>query len=63
MADRLFLKPADPKAIVRHPPPLLDRVLPPEGEHVADRPYWRRRILAEDVVSTRPPRVAKKKEA
>ena len=59
MADRLFLKPIDRDAIVRHPPPLLDRVLPPEGDHVADRPYWRRRIVAGDVVLAKPPRAPK----
>lgn len=63
MADRLYLKPKDPGAIVRYAPPVQDRILPADGDHVPNSLYWQRRLLAGDVVTSRPPKAGNKKES
>lgn len=45
----IFIRPAKPGAIVRFPNQLT-RVLPAEGEKVADISYWQRRIRGGDVI-------------
>lgn len=42
------VKPTDPKAVIRDPH--TKRVLPAEGGEVPDNIFWRRRLLAGEVV-------------
>lgn len=55
---RLFVKPAAGKKIPRE---LSRRKIKPEGEWVADVPYYRRRIREGGLIEANPP--AKPKEA
>jgi len=52
MPDLLFLKPANPKIIVRDP--VNRKALPADGAKVADNSYWQRRLKDGDVVKTKP---------
>lgn len=42
------VKPADPRAIIRDPH--TKRPLPAEGREVPDNAFWRRRLMAGEVV-------------
>ena len=52
--NHLYIKPATPGLIVRHPERAF-AIIPASGDFVPDNGYWRRRLMAGEVVETDPP--------
>lgn len=57
MQKTIYVKPAEPGAIVRDP--ANRRPLLAEGAEVPETMFWRRRLMHGDVVEARPPRKPK----